>query len=75
MSHPEQLEFVASVRQRFPGFFTGRRVLEVGSLDINGSVRGMFTDCDYVGVDVAPCADVGAQWGDDRVTGRPRPSK
>ena len=54
MSHPEQLEFVASVRQRFPGFFTGRRVLEVGSLDINGSVRGMFTDCDYVGVDVAP---------------------
>ncbi len=54
MSRPEQQACVASVRQRFPQFFTGTRVLEVGSLDINGSVRGQFTGCDYIGVDVAP---------------------
>ena len=54
MSHPEQREFISSVRQRFPGFFRSTRVLEVGSLDINGSVRDFFHDCDYLGVDLGP---------------------
>lgn len=52
MAHDQQREFVESVRDRFPGFFTGVRVLEVGSLDVNGSVRDFFTDCDYTGIDV-----------------------
>lgn len=54
MSHPEQREFFASVAARYPEHFTGVRVLEVGSLNINGTVRDFFTDCDYIGVDVAP---------------------
>jgi SAM-dependent methyltransferase len=29
------------------------KVLEVGSNDINGTVRGLFSDCDYIGIDVA----------------------
>jgi SAM-dependent methyltransferase len=29
-------------------------VLEVGSLDLNGSVRKFFSGCEYIGVDVAP---------------------
>jgi SAM-dependent methyltransferase len=33
----------------------GARVLEIGSRDINGAVRGLFRDCaEYVGVDVNP---------------------
>lgn len=54
MAHPEQREFFASVTARFPSYFTGRRVLEVGSLNINGTVRDFFTDCDYTGVDLEP---------------------
>jgi SAM-dependent methyltransferase len=36
-----------------PAYFVGRRVLEVGSLDINGSVRTHFEACDYIGADLA----------------------
>ena len=52
MSHQSQLDFVAGLKQRFPQYFTGSKVLEVGSLDINGSIRQFFTSCDYVGVDL-----------------------
>lgn len=52
MSHQSQLDFVASVKRQFPEFFKGKRVLEIGSLDINGSVRQFFEDCSYIGVDL-----------------------
>lgn len=53
MAHAEQLNFVKCIKQHFNKYFEGSRVLEVGSLDINGSVRSLFTGCDYTGVDVA----------------------
>ncbi len=52
MAHPAQAEFFSSVRTHYPTAFTGARVLEVGSLDINGSVRELFANCQYVGVDL-----------------------
>jgi SAM-dependent methyltransferase len=54
MAHRAQQEFIESARDVLPEFFTGKRVLEVGSLDINGSVRRYFERCDYTGIDVAP---------------------
>jgi len=54
MSHPAQLEFVETARSLFPEMFKGRKVLEVGSLDVNGSVRGFFEECAYTGIDIAP---------------------
>jgi SAM-dependent methyltransferase len=54
MAHKEQSEFIAIVRQHMPERFVERRVLEVGSLDINGSVRSHFDRCDYTGADLAP---------------------
>ena len=54
MAHPEQFEFVQLVRTLFPAFFTGKKVLEIGSLDINGSIRDFFSGCDYTGLDIAP---------------------
>jgi SAM-dependent methyltransferase len=53
MAHPEQIEFVERVSTMFPAAFAGKRVLEIGSLDLNGSVRRLFTQCDYIGIDVA----------------------
>lgn len=47
------MDFVRGVRERFPRLFSGRRVIEIGSLNINGSVRDFFNDCHYIGVDLA----------------------
>ena len=52
MAHPQQAEFFATVREHYPNSFKSARVLEVGSLDINGSVRELFEKCDYTGVDL-----------------------
>jgi hypothetical protein len=58
MSHQAQLDFVASLRFKFPEYFVGKKVLEVGSLNINGSIRPFFEQCTYVGVDLGEGADV-----------------
>ena len=54
MSHDQQRRFLARVAEFFPQLFVSSRVLEIGSLDVNGSARSFFTDCDYIGLDVAP---------------------
>ena len=63
MAHPEQAEFFSGVRAHYPSAFDGARVLEVGSLDINGSVRELFSNCDYTGVDLqlGPGVDLACQ--------------
>lgn len=53
MSHPEQMAFIELVKHLAPRYFQGTRVLEIGSLDINGSIRGCFSDCEYLGLDIA----------------------
>lgn len=54
MAHIDQFEFIMIVKQHFPTSFEGGDVLEIGSLDINGSIRSAFAVKRYVGVDVAP---------------------
>lgn len=58
MSHPAQIEFVAALQNKFPDFFIRKNVLEVGSLNINGSIRQFFQQCNYVGVDLGAGRDV-----------------
>ncbi len=54
MSHPEQMFFFENVKAFLPDFFCGTKVLEIGSLDVNGTVRVFFNDCDYTGLDIGP---------------------
>lgn len=60
MSHKEQQQFIESVKKIFPHLFKNTCVIEMGSLNINGSVRTHFENCIHIGVDVAPgpCVDV-----------------
>ena len=58
MSHPAQMVFVEKVRATFPECFVRSTVLEVGSLNLNGSIRQFFQQCIYVGVDIGPGKDV-----------------
>jgi SAM-dependent methyltransferase len=52
--HKEVKMFVKSVRRRHPWYFFRSRVLEVGSMIINGSIRKQFFACRYKGIDLAP---------------------
>jgi len=52
------MNFVQSVKNCFPDAFANKKVLEIGSLNINGSVRQFFTGCDYLGVDIGEGRDV-----------------
>jgi SAM-dependent methyltransferase len=54
MSHPEQLQFIEVFSQEMPEHFQNIRALEVGSLDINGSIRRFFSGGRYTGIDLAP---------------------
>jgi SAM-dependent methyltransferase len=58
MSHPTQQEFVRKLSVEFSNHFNNIKMLEVGSLNINGSMRRYFKDCTYVGVDVDSGRDV-----------------
>jgi SAM-dependent methyltransferase len=66
MAHGAQRVFFEEVKKEFPEFFSGQRVLEVGSLNINGTVRDFFDNCAYIGVDVdsGPGVDIVAQGQD-----------
>lgn len=52
MSHIDQIDFVKIIKKNLPLYFTGGKVLEIGSLDINGSIRSFFDADQYTGVDV-----------------------
>ena len=60
MAHPEQAQFAQDCKDAFPDHFRDCRVLEIGSLIINGTVRPLFENCRYTGLDVAsgPGVDV-----------------
>lgn len=54
MAHPEQRIFFEQVMRLFPETFaTANHILEVGSQDINGSIRDVFKHAtDYIGLDI-----------------------
>jgi SAM-dependent methyltransferase len=58
LAHQQQFDFVSTVANALPNNFAKCKVLEVGSLNINGSVRQFFTDCDYIGIDIGQGRDV-----------------
>jgi SAM-dependent methyltransferase len=58
MAHPEQKEFVKNLKNKYPTFFNKKKVLDIGSLDVNGSVKDHFINCDYIGIDIGPGKNV-----------------
>jgi SAM-dependent methyltransferase len=58
MAHQQQIDFCNSVKKLLPQFFSGRFVLDIGSLDINGNNQYLFDDCLYLGVDLLPGRNV-----------------
>lgn len=52
MAHKQQQQFLLSVKERFPEKFQNCNVLDIGSLDINGNNRYLFSDYTYIGLDI-----------------------
>lgn len=52
MAHEQQRDFCESVKEHLPSFFDGKLVVDIGSLDINGSNQYLFENSGYLGVDL-----------------------
>jgi SAM-dependent methyltransferase len=54
MAHRAQLEFAHNVATHlFQGDWRGKKILEIGSADVNGTIRPFFQDSEYIGVDIS----------------------
>ncbi len=58
MAHEAQRLFCEGVKKRFPEHFKQKKVLDIGSLDVNGNNRYLFEDCQYTGLDIGPGPNV-----------------
>ena len=56
--HPEARDFTLFIKQILSDFFINKRVLDVGSGDINGNNRFLFENCEYDGNDVIQANNV-----------------
>lgn len=56
--HTQARDFTLFVKNTLPEYFVNRRVLDVGSGDINGNNRFLFQNCDYHGNDVINARNV-----------------
>jgi len=53
MAHLEMKAFCNDVKALHPKHFDNVKVLDIGSLDINGNNKVLFTNSDYTGLDIA----------------------
>lgn len=56
--HDSARDFTIFVKSIFPEYFIGKKVLDVGSGDINGNNKFLFENCEYDGNDVIPANNV-----------------
>jgi SAM-dependent methyltransferase len=56
--HIQAKNFTIFVKSILPNYFINKKVLDVGSGDINGNNRFLFENCDYQGNDVVPANNV-----------------
>ena len=54
MAHKQQKEFLDKIKQKFPQAFKNKKVLDIGSFDVNGNEKPWFEDCDFIGLDIGP---------------------
>jgi len=52
MAHTQQFDFMKRVKKTFPQYFKSKRILDVGSYDVNGNNKFLFDECQYYGLDL-----------------------
>jgi len=48
----KQYEHYKEFAEQHRAHFNNSKVIEVGSLDVNGNIKDLFHDCDHIGIDV-----------------------
>lgn len=51
MAHPSQQNFCNKISNKFPEYFKDVKVLDIGSIDVNGNNRYLFNNSKYIGID------------------------
>jgi len=54
MAHKEQKDFLDLMKNKFPEAFKCKKVLDIGSFDVNGNEKPWFDECDFIGLDIGP---------------------
>ena len=54
MAHKQQWDFCKKVKSKLPNYFNNIKVLDVGAFDVNGNESFLFTECDFIGLDIGP---------------------
>lgn len=70
MAHKLEQDFCLSVKRTFPSYFRNKKVLDIGSGDVNGNNRYLFEDCFLIGLDIGPGPNVDLVSGGDVVAFR-----
>jgi len=52
--HREQREYLDRTKKRFPEAFRNRKVLDIGSFNVNGNEEPWFDSCYFIGLDLLP---------------------
>ena len=52
MAHKEQWVFCGKVKGLHPEYFENKKVLDIGSFDVNGNEEFLFKNCDFTGLDI-----------------------
>lgn len=58
MAHHQQVNFCTAVLNQYPDLFKDKKVLDMGSFDVNGNNRYLFSGGSYIGVDAGPGKNV-----------------
>ncbi len=54
----DQNNWKDALKERFPNYFSGIKVLDIGSADMNGTNKPWFEGCEYIGLDIKEAANV-----------------
>ena len=58
MAHKEQKDYLDRIKLKFPQAFKNKKVLDIGSFNVNGNEEPWFDNCDFIGLDIGPCKGV-----------------
>ena len=58
MAHEAQRLFFKNIKDDLPEYFDRVNVVDFGSKDYNGSLKSLFTNSEYIGVDISPGRNV-----------------
>jgi SAM-dependent methyltransferase len=53
MAPEQQNKFCQKIKNNKSNYFVNKKILEIGSFNINGTVRDLFENCSYIGLDIA----------------------